>query len=429
MNEFINYYELLEISRNAEQSEIEKQYIKVNQKLVRLQNCPDKNAQREAEQKREQLPKAKKILLDRNERQKYDRQLEEYEESRKQVPFENTQQGVLGSGSELIKKGYELFSSGLVKEALEIAKTATARYGEDPNTWALLAEARFRIKDLESSICDYKRAIDLRPRESKFYHSLATVYEAAKRNDDALNNYQTAIKYSQSIFYQLSLGDFYGRTDRWNESVEVLERCYAVESDNPTVISSLQQAYVGRIRKYGSHNTKKDIKKVLQDLDNIENLSLHSNLNNIDFIDQMRKDYCLYLKRKFNGNYTFGCAGSLGFALLSPTFIADVSYNNSIWIKFFMIAALYYFSCHPPRYYGTSNTKKFSATVLQDTAATKLFYILISPIVFPILILLNFINNYTGGNFFFFDKYLRDAFIQTNYPAFLKNIFIKPNSV
>jgi hypothetical protein len=85
-----------------------------------------------------------------------------------------------------------------------------------------------------------------------------------------------------------------------------------------------------------------------------------------------------------------------------------------------MIAALYYFSCHPPRYYGTSNTKKFSATVLQDTAATKLFYILISPIVFPILIFLNFINNYTGGNFFFFDKYLRDAFIQTNYPAFLK---------
>lgn len=422
MEEFVNYYEILEISRNAELEEIEKRYKEISRKLINLQNSPDDNAQREAAQKSKQLPKAKKVLLDRNERQKYDRQLEEYEKRREQVPFENTQQGVLGSSSELIKKGYELFSSGLVREALEIAKTATARYGEDPNTWALLAEARFRIKDIESSIYEYKRAIDLRPREAKFYHSLGTVYEAAKRNDDALNNYQSAVKYDQSIFYQLNLGDFYGRIDRWNESIDVLERCYTIEPNDPNVITSLTQAYLGRLRKYGSHKTKNDIKNTLQDLDKIMNLSLQANSDNIDSILQMRNNYCNYLKRKFNGSYILGFIGSLICALSSGS-------GDLIYVRFILIAVLYYLSCCPPKYFITPDMKTFSRWLFKGGAGFVIIFILVSPIAFPILIFLNFIKNYTGGNLFFNDKYLRYAFIQTNYPAFLKNIFIKPNSV
>ena len=91
IEEFVNYYEILEISPTAGQDEIEQQYKAISRRLRSLENHPDLNIQQEATRKSKELPKAKKVLLDPVERQKYNQQLEEYQRRQKQAHSQDAQ--------------------------------------------------------------------------------------------------------------------------------------------------------------------------------------------------------------------------------------------------------------------------------------------------------------------------------------------------
>ena len=268
IEEFVNYYDILGISQTAESDEIEQKYRDIGRQLRNQQNHPDDNIQEEAKRKLKELPNAKKVLLDPVERQKYNQKLEEYQRRQQQAPSQDPPNNDIASSSELIKEGYKLFAIGAINAALAVAKQATARYGDDPNTWALLAEARFRTNDTDSAIYEYKRAIDLRPNEPKFHHSLGQVFEKAKQNDYAIIAYNKAIELAPTqIYYALSLGRFLVEIKRWDGSVNILEDCYKRQPDNPQVAEALMIAYDGWIKANGSAKTLEDLKKTLKMID------------------------------------------------------------------------------------------------------------------------------------------------------------------
>ncbi len=406
MNQVItNYYTILEISRNAQKDEIEQQYKIISRRLRAQQNNPDDNIQEEAKRKLKILPEAKKILLNPAERQRYNKQLEEYESRQQQVPFESYQEENIASSSELIKEGYRLFSSGAISQALEIATKATERFGYDPNTWALLAEATFRKGEFGSAIYEYKRAIKIQPQEAKFHHSLGQVYEKVDRNDDALEEYQNAVKCQPySIFYSLSLGIFYGKMDDWDQSLNIIKLCYDQNPNYPEVADGLVVAYNGWIEKYGSHQNKDEVKSILQMIDKALAISASEELEAIESLQHHRKIYLSYLQRKFNGSYVLGGVGSFASGMLIAQAIGDIG----LILGFITVLVLYYFSCKPPRYAINEN----NLNIIERTHPWILLFFFITTFLIPItpfflLIIANFVRNYTRENRPSNDEYLR----------------------
>jgi tetratricopeptide (TPR) repeat protein len=401
LEEFVNYYEILEISSTAESDEIEQQYKAISRRLRSQQNNPDDNIQEEAKRKLKELPKAKKILLDSVERQKYNQQLEESQRKQQQASSQDSQGKDIASSSELIKEGYRLFGIGAINTALEVAKQATARYGDDPNTWALLAEARFRTtNDADSAIYEYKRAIDLRPKEAKFHNALGQVLEKAKRNNDAIIYYNKAIELAPTqIYYALSLGLFLGKLERWDGSVNILEDCYKRQSNNPEVTEALMIAYDGWIKANGSSKSLEGIKSTLKVIDKALVLQNDSETSEVkQSLQQLKNTYSSYLKRKFNGRPLLGAFASLVYA-------------QGFGEKYFLFASipifvLYYFSCRPPRYVLLDEKwKKNQEDVKKAGCVGWVIFVL----CFPLYILCNYIGNYKGKNNPANDDYLREV--------------------
>lgn len=400
IEEFVNYYDILGISQTAESDEIEQKYRDIGRQLRNQQNHPDDNIQEEAKRKLKELPNAKKVLLDPVERQKYNKKLEEYQRRQQQAPSQDPPNNDIASSSELIKEGYKLFAIGAINAALAVAKQATARYGDDPNTWALLAEARFRTNDTDSAIYEYKRAIDLRPNEPKFHHSLGQVFEKAKQNDYAIIAYNKAIELAPTqIYYALTLGCFLGKLERWDGSVNILEDCYKRQPDNPQVAEALMIAYDGWIKANGSAKTLEDLKKTLKMIDKSLAINNNSEITDVqESLLQLKNTYSSYLKRKFNGRPILGAFASL-------------SYSGNFGEKFFLFGAigifvLYYFSCRPPRYICYDEKEKKSKA---DFAKSGCIGWVLFIMAFPLVILYNYFNNYTGKNNPSEDEYIREV--------------------
>lgn len=400
LEEFVNYYEILGISQTAESDEIEQKYREIGRELRSQQNHPDDNIQEEAKRKLKELPKAKKVLLDPVERQKYNQQLEEYQRRQQQAPSQDSQDNDIASSSELIKEGYRLFGIGAINAALEVAKQATARYGDDPNTWALLAEARFRTNDIEWAIFEYKRAIDLRPNEAKFHNALGKVFEKAKREEDALNEYKKSIVLEpNNIYYRLCLGIFYSSINQLNLSISVLEECYSMNQNDIVVINILLNVY----EDWLSQNSCKDKNDLINTLKLIDKgIALSENHVGEEFVKvnfhQYKDNYASYLKRKFNGRPILGAFASL-------------SYSGNFGEKFFLFGAigifvLYYFSCRPPRYICYDEKEKKSKA---DFAKSGCIGWVLFIMAFPLVILYNYFNNYTGKNNPLEDEYIREV--------------------
>jgi curved DNA-binding protein CbpA len=77
--DFVDYYKLLEVARNATEDEINKQHIYLFRTWQSRQNLPTQELQREAEDMMRNLASAKNILLDKHKRKQFDRELANYE--------------------------------------------------------------------------------------------------------------------------------------------------------------------------------------------------------------------------------------------------------------------------------------------------------------------------------------------------------------
>src|SRR5690606_30208091 len=90
----------------------------------------------------------------------------------------------------LIKEAWRLLIAGNIADAMYVATKATQAQGNNPEAWAILAQAKFKWGETEDAIYEYKRAIQLKPNEASYYFDLGGVYESAERWNDALQQYQ-----------------------------------------------------------------------------------------------------------------------------------------------------------------------------------------------------------------------------------------------
>jgi curved DNA-binding protein CbpA len=194
MPQFINYYELLKINSDASPEEIAKAYKKeFKEWQARQTSASDEEVRQEVSYMMENLPKARQVLLDPEQRKQHDRDIVDFD--RRTLEPQDTQNTT--NCDELIENGWKLLRIGQLKEALQIATQATNSFGNNPETWYLLAEAKFKNGQTEQSIYEYGRAIALNERDARYHFGLGLVYRSIARNIEALSELEKQFDMTQ----------------------------------------------------------------------------------------------------------------------------------------------------------------------------------------------------------------------------------------
>ena len=230
----IDYYKILDVPMTAQSEEI-KVAIKDKRRLwLQKTNAPQLERRQEAEVKVKQIDEAEKILLDSSKRSEYDKKLK----TSSQTDERTVDEKELKVADELVKQGWEALISDNIADAIYIGTKATEKQGDNPEAWALLAQAKYRWGEIEDSIYEYKKAIKLRPNNSNTI--LTWVGLNLSKWQDAVDNYQS-IKIEQKV--SVSSNSSHLRVEMYEDAIQILESCVSEKPDNTTYTWFLALAY------------------------------------------------------------------------------------------------------------------------------------------------------------------------------------------
>ena len=236
----IDYYKILDVPMTAQTEEIVVAIKDKRRLWLQKTNAPQLERRQEAEVKVKQIDEAEKILLDSSERSEYDKKIKTSSKADERTVDEDE----LKVGDELVEQGWDALINDNIADAIYIATKATEKQGDNPEAWALLAQAKFRWGEIEDSIYEYKKAIKLRPNNPEYYFDLGSVYESQKRWQDAVDNYQKASKIDPKVsVYRAAIGQVYLRVEMYEDAIQILESCVNEEPDNTTYNWFLAIAY------------------------------------------------------------------------------------------------------------------------------------------------------------------------------------------
>ena len=164
----VDYYKILDVAITAKEEEI-KGAIKDKRRLwMQKTNAPQLERRQEAEVKVKQIDEAEKILLNSTQRSTYDQKLKTTATKDERTINENELKG----SENLVEQGWKLLINDEIADAIYVATKATEKQGDNPEAWALLAQAKYRWGEIEDALYEYKKAIKLKPNEPDYYFDI-----------------------------------------------------------------------------------------------------------------------------------------------------------------------------------------------------------------------------------------------------------------
>lgn len=188
----VNYYELLEISQNADRATIEQAIKKTRRIWNNRANNPDATIRAEAEMHVKEIAEAEKILLDASKRQEYDVQLS-------QVPKDDVVDQTLSDDSDWEEEFFRAYNRDMNDYAAQIAQSVVCANERNGRAWFLYGEALRRGGNLEQGIDALKRA-SLLSDEASIYRQLGFAYLDADQYDEAYKAFKSASQLDTSDF-------------------------------------------------------------------------------------------------------------------------------------------------------------------------------------------------------------------------------------
>lgn len=397
----INYYTLMNVSPTAPDSDLKPALNNALRQWTNRQNHQQLEKRQEAERNVAYLEAAKQILFDPGKRAEYDRRLAAA--AREEQPARHD----VEPGGDLIGAGWRYLAEGNIPQALYVGTKATAQQGDNPDAWALLAQAKFRWGDAEDAIYEYKRAIQLRPNEASLYFDLGSVYEAQEHYGDALAQYSRAATIDPTTsMYRAARGAVLCMTEDYGEGIPILEHCVSEDPQNKGFQWFLAVAYVNSAQSSWTFvpndnarglpggyyaTTRTQVVQAQQQLAKAaalrfddEELSKH--------VQAVRKDIDSMMGREFRGSKLVPIVGGLIYSLFF-----------GIGIVF---AILYFMASRPPRYAINKYVLKGATTAddflrsgpPDEGVGTGLIMAAIVGLFLPIMVIVNFVRYYTGEN-------------------------------
>lgn len=181
----VNYYELLEITRNADSATIEQAIKRTRRVWNNRANNPDASIRAEAERHVKEIAEAEKILLDANKRQEYDIRLS-------QVPNSDGVDQTSDDNSDWGEEFFRAFNLDMYDYAAQIAQREIRTHERNGRAWFLYGEALRRSGNLSQGIDALKRASILIDGDAGIYRQLGFAYVDSDQYSEAYKAFKTA---------------------------------------------------------------------------------------------------------------------------------------------------------------------------------------------------------------------------------------------
>lgn len=181
----VNYYELLEISQDADKTTVEQAIRKTRRLWNNRANSPDASIRAEAEQHVREIAEAEKILLDADKREEYNRQLA-------QSPKDDGRDQRPSVDADWEEEFFQAYNSDLGDIAASIAQRVISADSQNGRAWFLYGEALRRGGKIEQSIDPLRRATMLLPNDDGVFRQLGFAYYDLKHLADAYKAFKNA---------------------------------------------------------------------------------------------------------------------------------------------------------------------------------------------------------------------------------------------
>lgn len=188
----VNYYELLEISQEADKATIEQAIKKTRRVWNNRANNPDAAIRAEAEMHVREIAEAEKILLDANKRQEYNVQLS-------QAPKNDVVNQTPTDDPDWEEEFFQAYNRDMNDYAAQIAQRAVRANERNGRAWFLYGEALRRSGNLAQGVDALKRA-SLLSDDASIYRQLGFAYLDAERYGDAYKAFKSASQLDPSDF-------------------------------------------------------------------------------------------------------------------------------------------------------------------------------------------------------------------------------------
>lgn len=404
-----DYYKLLDIEKDASAQEIKKAIQNKTRRCLQEQNHAQQNRRQQAEREMKDLEKAKTILLDPEQRQKYDRDLALQPSETHQVSDNNLSQDV----DELIEEAQRLIALGQIPDAIVIGQRATVIAPTNADAWSVTARAKFLWGDTRDADYEFKKAISLRPNHALFYYDYGVILESsadsqkykevANSPDEALmkalDQYQRAYSIDPQTIYLAAQGGVYINTPQYKKGIDILERCVSTEPDEDEYKRILAMAYLQQAcyRNWTYINKEGfDEGYYATEIAHIHEAQLYvAKAQKLKIVDdtvtgafkEAEDLISRNLQRQFLGNWTLAIVGGIIYLAFGG-------------IGFFLVP-LYYFACRVPQYSlnnkifnGKGNNIVYLFAGNSNDLRAILVWIVILGLFFPVIIIANFLINY-----------------------------------
>ncbi len=139
-----------------------------------------------------------------------------------------------------LELGNLLLGAKQFKQAQFWAETLLGHDANNADAHVLLANADAALENIEESLREMQRAIELAPDQARSYLNLAILQLDAKDAAAAQQNFQKALSLDpKSITPRLALGNFYRSQKRWPEAEQQFRDAIELAPKNPTPYAAL----------------------------------------------------------------------------------------------------------------------------------------------------------------------------------------------
>jgi len=219
--DFVNYYKLLEIEQTANDDQIKKAISTQRRTWVKRQQAPNKDKQREAEDRVRQIDEAQKTLLTPERRKQYNQQLANY---RPPTP----QAGPSMDGSQdWLQRAKDFLAQGDSLSAAYAARQATEQHGGNHEAWAIRAHANAVTGHDDDAVFEFNEAIRIKPDEPEYHFDLGSFHESRSNWASALQSYQTASSLAPEVpMYRVAIASVYLNNDLASQALPIMEQIH-----------------------------------------------------------------------------------------------------------------------------------------------------------------------------------------------------------
>lgn len=226
----VDYYELLEIPRNADAELITAAYKGKVRQWRKATNSPDLSRRQEAETWMARLKEANEVLNDQARRHAYDQELNTQ-------GVEQAAPAPQGDGAtDWVAEARSSLSRGDYHSAAYAAREATHTIGNSAESWMLRARASSGLGQDRDALYEARQATQITANDPEAHFQLGMIQEKLRDFGDALTSYRTSMRLDPSApQYLVAVANIMSNHGQLGEALSLMKSNLGRFSGQPIV--------------------------------------------------------------------------------------------------------------------------------------------------------------------------------------------------